>query len=52
MEKQVVVVGETACEGVAQSVQAREEELADVLVEIKEIQAGLDDVLHGSQHKS
>lgn len=52
MERQVVVLGETACDGMAKSIRAREEQLADVVVEIEEIQAGLEEVLHGSQRKS
>ncbi|KAH9485573.1 hypothetical protein JR316_0002483 [Psilocybe cubensis] len=51
MERQVVILGETACDGMEKSIRAQEKELADVVARIEEIQAGVDEVLHGSQCK-
>lgn len=42
MEQQVMIMGETACEGVAQSIRARERDVAVVGTELEEVGRGLD----------
>lgn len=45
MNQQVIVVAETACNGMTDSVRTREEELDDVDRKLEEVQTSLDDLI-------
>jgi len=52
MSQQVIVVAETACNGMADSVRIREEELDGVDKDLEELQTSLDDLKSRAEGKS
>lgn len=52
MNQQVVVVAETACNGMTDSARTREEELGAVEKELAEVRTSLDDVISRVEGKS
>ena len=52
MSRQVIVVAETACNGMTDSVRTREEELDGVDRELEEMQTCLDDLVSKAERKS
>lgn len=45
MRRQVIVVADTACDGMSTLIKAREEGLEDVVEELKEVQAGMEEII-------
>ena len=52
MSQQVIVVAETACNGMTDLIRTREEELDGVDRELEEVQTRLDDLISRVQKKS
>ena len=45
MRRQVIAVADTACDGMSTLIKAHEESLEDVVKELKEVQAGLEEII-------
>jgi len=51
MRRQVIVVADTACDGMSTLIKAREESLEDVVKELKEVQNGLEEIISRREEK-
>jgi len=51
MRRQVIVVADTACDGMSTLIKAREEGLEEVVKELKEVQDGLEDIVGRREEK-